>query len=111
MSCTFDCPETVSVEDNLTATHFYLIAQEAVHNTVRHAQARQVRITLKKADGGLILSVQDDGIGMPTSPTEQPGLGLRTMRNRATIIGATLTIEPAQPTGTFVKCVLAKKVL
>jgi signal transduction histidine kinase len=86
-------------------------AQEAVHNVVRHAQARQVRITLKKADGGLILSVQDDGIGMPASPTEHQGLGLRIMRNRAAIIGATLTIEPARPKGTLVTCVLAKKVL
>ena len=46
VTCTFDCPEPVSVADNLTATHVYLIAQEAVNNAVRHAQARNVRISL-----------------------------------------------------------------
>jgi two-component system CheB/CheR fusion protein len=108
VACTFDCPEPVAVADNLTATHVYLIAQEAVHNAVKHAQARQVRISLT-ADRGLVLRVQDDGIGMPARPAENQGLGLRIMRNRAVIIGATLTIKPAEPTGTVVTCVLARK--
>jgi two-component system CheB/CheR fusion protein len=108
VACTFDCPEPVSVADNLTATHVYLIGQEALHNAVKHGQARTVRISLK-ADGGLVLSVQDDGIGMPAGPVAKGGLGLRIMRNRAAIIGSTLTIEPAKPTGTVVSCVLARK--
>jgi PAS domain S-box-containing protein len=106
--CEFDCPEAVSVADNFTATHLYLIAQEAVYNAVKHAQARTVRITLS-ADGGLILSVQDDGVGMPVQEAENLGLGLRIMRNRASIIGARLTIEPARPTGTLVTCVLVRR--
>jgi PAS domain S-box-containing protein len=108
VTCTFDCPAPVSVADNLTATHLYLIAQEAVLNAVKHAQAQKVRISLTVA-GGLALSVQDDGIGMPARPAEKQGLGLRIMRNRAAIIGATLTIKPAEPTGTVVTCVLARK--
>jgi signal transduction histidine kinase len=104
--CTSDCPEPVSVADNLIATHLYLIAQEAVHNAVKHAGARTVHITLK-AEEGLVLSVQDDGTGIPAQPGE--GLGLRNMRNRAAIIGAKLTIEPAQPAGTVVACVLARR--
>ncbi len=108
VSCTFDCPEPVSVVDNLTATQVYLIAQEAVHNAVKHAQARKVRISLT-ADRDLVLSVQDDGIGMPAGPAESKGLGLRIMCNRAVIIGATLTIKPAEPAGTVVTCVLVRK--
>jgi signal transduction histidine kinase len=108
MTCTFDCPEPVSVADNLTATHLYLIAQEAVHNAVKHAQARTVCIALQ-ANAGLVLSVQDDGIGMPPRAEADGGLGLRIMGNRATIIGATLTIEPAEPTGTIVRCSLARR--
>jgi signal transduction histidine kinase len=108
VTCTFDCPEPVSVVDNLEATQLYFIAQEAVHNAVKHAQARNVRITLGKADASLVLRVQDDGIGMPAS-TELQGLGLRIMRNRAAILGARLTIEPAEPTGTVVTCVLARR--
>jgi two-component system CheB/CheR fusion protein len=108
VTCVFACPRPVSVADNLTATHLYLIAQEAVYNAVKHAQAQMVRIALQ-ADGGLVLSVQDDGIGMPPRPAAHRGLGLRIMSNRAAIIGATLTIEAAQPKGTVVRCVLARK--
>jgi signal transduction histidine kinase len=109
VTCTFDCPEPVAVADNLVATHLYLIAQEAMHNAVKHAQARNVRITLTRADDRLLLSVQDDGIGMPPRLSNHHGLGLRIMRNRASILGATLKIEPADPTGTKVSCVLTRK--
>jgi two-component system CheB/CheR fusion protein len=109
VTCTFDCPTRVSVADNLTATHVFLIAQEAVHNAVKHAQAQKVRITLTTTDGNLALSVQDDGVGMPIQLTETQGLGLRIMHNRAAIIGATLTLKPAEPSGTVVTCVLARK--
>jgi two-component system CheB/CheR fusion protein len=108
VTCTFDCPESVSVADNVTATHAYLIAQEAVHNAVKHAQAKKVRIGLTSNDR-MVLSVQDDGIGMPAEPKGSQGLGLRIMRNRAAIIGAMLTIEPAKPTGTVVACTLARR--
>ncbi|HLW68871.1 MAG TPA: PAS domain S-box protein [Gemmataceae bacterium] len=106
-NCCFDCPETVAVNDNLTATHLYLIAKEAVHNSVKHARPRNIRISLNSNDC-LLLRVQDDGIGIPVRPTDNQGVGLRIMRNRAAIIGAALTIESAQPTGTVVTCALAR---
>jgi PAS domain S-box-containing protein len=106
-TCTFDCPEPVHVADNLTATHLYLIAQEAVHNVVKHAQAGEIRIGLR-SDRELYLSVEDDGVGMPVKPSESEGLGLRIMRNRAAIIGATLTISRGEPHGTLVRCVLPR---
>jgi PAS domain S-box-containing protein len=109
VTCTFDCPEPVSMADNLAATRLYLIAQEAVHNAVKHAQARNVRITLGKVDGSVVLSVRDDGTGMPAPTTQTKGLGLRIMRSRAAILGARLTIEPSKPTGTVVTCVLMRK--
>lgn len=108
-TCTFDCPELVSVADNLDATHLFLIAQEAVHNAVKHAKPKSIRITLK-SDDLLVVTVLDDGVGMPSRPTENHGgLGLRIMRNRAAIIGARLTIQPAKPTGTLVICALIRE--
>jgi PAS domain S-box-containing protein len=106
-SCTFDCPEPIHVADNLTATHLYLIAQEAVHNAIKHSLAGNVRIGLW-SDGHLNLTVQDNGVGMPERLAESQGLGLRIMRNRAAIVGATLTILRAQPHGTLVQCVLPR---
>ena len=108
-TCVFDCPRPVLVEDNLVATHIYLIAQEAVHNAVKHARCRNIRISVE-SNHFLVLRVQDDGIGISDQPTEKHnGLGLRIMRNRAAIIQATLTIESAKPAGTVVKCTLARK--
>jgi two-component system CheB/CheR fusion protein len=107
VTCTFDCPKPVSVADNAIATHLYLVAQEAVHNALKHGQPRNLRISLE-SNQLLVLRVQDDGIGMPAQPVESAGLGLRIMHNRAAIIGATLTIEPIPPTGTLVTCALPR---
>lgn len=93
----------------MAGNHGYLIAQEAVHNAVKHARPRNIRISLEQNDL-LLLSVQDDGAGIPVEPTgNRGGLGLRIMQNRAAIIGAKLTIQPAYPTGTLVMCVLVEK--
>jgi PAS domain S-box-containing protein len=105
--CTFDCRDPVEVSDNLTATHLYRIAQEAVRNAVKHASPRNIRISLS-VDQGLILQVQDDGVGPPSSAQEGKGVGLRIMRNRAAIIGATLKIERVEPSGTLVTCHLPR---
>jgi PAS domain S-box-containing protein len=108
VTCEFDCPEPVSLADNLTATHLYLIAQEAVHNALKNGRPRNIRISLQSSPD-LVLRAQDDGIGMRAGQARNGGLGLRIMRNRAAIIGATLTIGPAEPTGTLVTCVLVRK--
>jgi PAS domain S-box-containing protein len=108
VTCTFDCPKPVAIADNLTATHLYLIALEAVRNAIKHGKPRNVRISLH-ANPQLVLRVQCDGIGMPTRPEAKGGLGLRIMRNRAAIIGAHLTIEPTEPSGTMVTCRLLSK--
>jgi PAS domain S-box-containing protein len=50
VTCTFDCPEPVAVADNLTATHLYLIAQEAVHNALKHGKPRNIRVSLHAND-------------------------------------------------------------
>jgi PAS domain S-box-containing protein len=108
VTCTSDCPEAIALTDNLTATQLYLIAKEAVHNAVKHAKPRNIWIGLQ-SNHALVLRVQCDGRSMPTWPLGTEGLGLRIMRNRAAIIGAHLTIEPAEPTGTVVTCRLVRR--
>ena len=64
------CPEASSRRcPGCPATHLYLIAPEAVHNAVKHAQAREVRVSLT-ADGGLVLDVRDAG---PAGGAPGPG--------------------------------------
>lgn len=71
-----------------------LLAQEALHNAARHANADTVTLGLRPVDAGWILWVEDDGIGCPKDDSGK-GLGLTSMRRRAADIGARLTIGPA----------------
>jgi signal transduction histidine kinase len=75
------------------------IAQEAVHNAERHAQANQVEVRM---DGGL-LEVSDDGIGLPPLLPDRH-YGLIGMRERAEAIGAALEIVSSPGQGTTVRC-------
>jgi two-component system sensor histidine kinase UhpB len=77
----------------------YRVAQEALTNVLRHAQATCVRMGLELLDGVVRLSVVDDGVGLDGSTT---GGGMRGMRERAVLIGADLEIEPAGTGGVAV---------
>lgn len=79
----------------------YRIAQEALTNAVRHAHASEVKVSLLCADGGLLLSVADNGDGLPVDVTA--GGGLTGMRERAMLIGGALDIESIRGEGVEVK--------
>ena len=105
--CTFHCDEPFDIENHLKARHLLLIAQEACGNALKHSHAENIEIGLYLRDDLQVLQIKDDGIGIPSHPEE--GLGLRIMRNRATVIQADLTIEPVEPHGTLVTCTLIKE--
>jgi hypothetical protein len=78
------------------------IFKEALHNILRHAQAKQVLITLTVHQSKLILTIEDDGIGIPEIATDQ-GHGLRNMRRRAQEMDAQLDFETPSHGGTRLK--------
>jgi signal transduction histidine kinase len=98
--------EPVPLRDSRVATQLYRIAQEAVTNVVKHAQARTISIQLGSESGVLTLRVADDGIGIRKTTAKRDGLGLRIMHYRATSIGAHLAVEPGGAGGTLVTCTL-----
>ncbi len=106
IECSFEDPDAVLVTDSIVATHLCKIAQEALHNAVRHAHARHVHVALRGSDGSLTLTVTDDGVGMETALDRPGGLGLRLMRNRAGLIGARLSIESQPGQGTRIVCTM-----
>jgi two-component system CheB/CheR fusion protein len=108
ITCMFESVGPVQVTDAATASHLYRIAQEAVTNSLRHGQARHLEISLRAEGEALTLGVRDDGIGVPGRIEQRKGLGIRLMRNRASLIGATLTIGPAEVGGTLVRCILSR---
>ncbi len=76
-----------------TTSHLVRIIQEAVHNAVRHGRAESVAIEFHRTSNGLSLSVSNDGLPFETKPGRQTGIGLRTMRYRALLLGGSLEIE------------------
>lgn len=81
----------------------YRIAQEALHNTVKHAQASQVKLRLDQAEGQVVLEVCDNGKGFDPQQ-EFPGhLGQRSMRERAEAIGANLNINSSPNKGVDIR--------
>lgn len=79
----------------------YRVAQEALSNTVRHAEAESVRVSLLREDGGVELRVGDDGRGF-TFEEATRGLGVQGMRERALLVGGDLRIESRPELGTRV---------
>ncbi len=87
-----------------TTLHLYRIAQEAIANAVRHSNAVRIEVGLEQAPGATRLSIDDDGRGLPEDATGRDGLGLKTMRWRARMIGGDLAIGPRPGGGTRLEC-------
>jgi len=87
-----------TVEINL-----YRIVQEALTNVIRHAQATQADVILKRRGDTLVTIIEDNGIGFDAETAKQSGrLGLLGMRERAEMLGGTLTIESTLGTSTTI---------
>lgn len=81
------------------------VAQEALHNALRHSGAVHVDVTVEKRGPGAVLHVVDDGSGFDPAATRKAGrhLGLVSMRDRASGVGGTLTVESAPGKGTTIE--------
>ncbi|MDG9713807.1 GAF domain-containing sensor histidine kinase [Streptomyces sp. DH10] len=81
------------------------VAQEALHNALRHSGADHVDVTLDRHGGGAVLRVTDDGSGFDPMAVRRAGrhLGLVSMRDRASGAGGTLTVESAPGKGTTIE--------
>jgi signal transduction histidine kinase len=86
----------------------FRIAQQALNNVARHAQAGYARVSLHLDDNGITLEIGDDGTGIDDARDEQaPSFGLLTMRERALQVGATMSIlAGAEGRGTLIQVVM-----
>jgi signal transduction histidine kinase len=94
----------------------YRIAQEALHNALRHAHPDTVDIELSVAGGDLVLRISDDGVGFDPAATPANGsttsarqLGLSSMRERANAVGGRLTVTSRPNGGTVVRLVVPSR--
>ena len=91
----FDRPDHLPPLPAAVEVAAYRIAQEALTNVVRHADAKWCRLRLGLSSDGMLLEVTDDGAGL--DDTRRPGIGLRSMRERAEELGG--TFELGSPAG------------
>ncbi|MBL7733512.1 MAG: sensor histidine kinase [Chitinophagaceae bacterium] len=89
----------------------FRIVQEALHNIIKHANAKSITVNAAYSNQLLELLVSDDGIGFDLTPlnengNSQFGLGIRNMHNRAKLIGADFSMSSTIGKGSVVKIVL-----
>jgi two-component system sensor histidine kinase UhpB len=91
------------VLDQQTELVLYRVAQEALTNAARHAEAGQVEVSLHRTGEAVVLAVADDGRGTEAA---REGAGIRGMRERALLVGATLDVTSHPQAGTAVRLVV-----
>ncbi len=101
-------PVNVAIEgdrrlpDDVQVTLFR-VAQEALHNVVKHARATDVKIHLICAEQNVVLTIHDNGLGFDHNRSPSTGMGLKIMRARVRAIGGQLQIDSTLQAGTIVK--------
>ena len=96
-----DAPHDLTLPEEVE-TGLYWIAQEALNNALKHAQAARITIHLAAAAGTARLQIVDDGVGMATMADVRGKLGLPSMRERAAALGGTMQIQSAPGQGTTI---------
>ena len=93
-------------EDEL---HLYMIAQEALNNIIQHANATKVAVAYRKRDGCISLEIWDNGTGFLPENVDSMGIGLRSMTERATLIGGNIELLSSPEKGTNLTILVPEK--
>jgi signal transduction histidine kinase len=101
--CRCNCSQKIQVRDKDISVNLYRIAQEAVNNSLKHAEATQIIIDLRRRNNVLVLSIRDNGAGFQPSKKSR-GLGIHLIKHRADVIDGTLSIKTRPGRGTTVTC-------
>ncbi len=99
VSCRFQCFTPVLIHDDTVATHLYYIAREAVNNAIKHGHASQIIMRLAADREQGVLTITDDGSGIPDIPANNAGMGRHLMHYRARVIGGSLEIQRVATVG------------
>jgi two-component system, LuxR family, sensor kinase FixL len=110
IQCDFEMTGLVKLPGPAVAVHLYRIAQEAIHNAVKHSLAQRIAVRLQGGEEQAVLTVQDAGKGIGVGAVEKPeGLGLHIMDYRARTIGGTLRVNRGPAGGTVVSCIIPSR--
>jgi signal transduction histidine kinase len=98
----FEVAGDISILPAAVEVAAYRIAQEAISNATKHAYAQHITVRLGRTGNGLTLEIEDDGVGV-ASGNNSSGVGLASMKERATELGGWCTNEHSPTGGTRVK--------
>ncbi|MBU3915363.1 cache domain-containing protein [bacterium] len=99
--CVFECDAPVLIHDSVVAAHLFYITQEAVQNAIKHGQADTITVALSTTDDKLQLAIVDNGVGVSNLKPIK-GIGLKIMKYRANMIGASFEVGATKVGGTRV---------
>jgi PAS domain S-box-containing protein len=109
VTCRLEIPDPAPDLGQPVATALFRIFQETLTNVARHAEAKGVVITLRDQDATVILSITDNGKGLPAGALYDPkSIGLAGMKERASVLGGELVIAPGPAGGTTVTLTLPR---
>ncbi len=104
VQCKVLADDDFRIDDPDISINLFRMIQEAINNAIKHGQATNIRIGMYRTPTSLVLEISDDGCGLdePEAAPKKSGLGMHTMRYRATLIGAVLQIVSGVNGGTRV---------
>ena len=102
--CHFSCTDPHPKLETTAALHLYYIAQEAVLNAAKHGNAAEISVAITRQRERFVLTVQDNDRGFEMAARNSGGMGIRIMRYRAKVIGATLDLKSRPGQGTQIVC-------
>ena len=96
--------ERIRILNNSSALHLYRIAQEALNNAIKHANASRIEVSVGLVGDRGCLAIRDNGRAFDAEPQKPAGLGVRIMRHRCGMIDAEFEIRSSAEHGTEVRC-------
>ncbi|QEM68735.1 PAS domain S-box protein [Geobacter sp. FeAm09] len=103
--CTFRHDDVPGSLEKDVPIHLYYIIQEAINNAIKHGRAKSIGVTIRCLDGQLLLTICDDGSGLPAT-VQSKGMGLQTMKYRASTLGGCLMLHNNDRGGVTLTCSL-----
>lgn len=110
ITCNCDITSSLKIENREVALNIYRIAQEAIHNAVKHGRAKSVNLRLAATSRHIALVVADNGTGFNKQFdfNENKGMGIPVMKHRANLFGGVLEFMSTEDGHTEVRCLIPK---
>lgn len=107
----FDCKVLLNgiILDNYVELAIFRTVQELMMNVIRHARATKAKVKVQAVDEIVLISVKDNGQGIPVELKDKPGIGLASIRNKAELLKGTVEITSSPGKGTLVEVRLPLK--